>query len=29
MLGQLYYCLQHHELSEEQTAFPTELAVAA
>ncbi|MFD8396768.1 transposase, partial [Streptomyces sp. NPDC059680] len=29
MLGQLYYCLQHHTLFEEHTAFPTALAVAA
>ncbi|MER6377220.1 IS110 family RNA-guided transposase [Streptomyces mirabilis] len=29
MLGQLYYCLQHHTLFEEHTAFPTALAAAA
>jgi hypothetical protein len=29
MLGQLYHCLQKHELFDEQTAFPTELAAAA
>ncbi|WP_031498865.1 IS110 family transposase [Streptomyces bicolor] len=29
MLGQLYYCLQEHELFDEQTAFPTGLAAAA
>ncbi|MFD9441027.1 IS110 family transposase [Streptomyces sp. NPDC060006] len=29
MIGQLYYCLQHRKLFEEQTAFPTQLAVAA
>ncbi|MFD9115248.1 IS110 family transposase, partial [Streptomyces bottropensis] len=29
MLGQLYHCLQHHELFDEQTAFPTELTAAA
>ncbi|MFD7281623.1 IS110 family transposase [Streptomyces sp. NPDC059862] len=29
MLGQLYHCLQKHELFDEQTAFPTPLAAAA
>ncbi|MFE2317233.1 IS110 family transposase [Streptomyces sp. NPDC059441] len=29
MLSQLYYCLQHHTLFEEHTAFPTALAAAA
>jgi transposase len=29
MLGQLYHCLQHRKLFDEQTAFPAELAVAA
>ncbi|MET8099438.1 IS110 family transposase [Streptomyces sp. NPDC005236] len=29
MLGQLHHCLQHHELFDEQTAFPTELTAAA
>lgn len=29
MIGQLYHCLQNHELFDEQTAFPTQLAVAA
>ncbi|MEU6511253.1 IS110 family transposase [Streptomyces sp. NPDC046942] len=29
MLGQLYHCLQKHQLFDENTAFPTELAVAA
>ncbi|WP_328445778.1 IS110 family transposase [Streptomyces sp. NBC_00386] len=29
MLGQLYHCLQDHELFDEQTAFPTELTAAA
>ncbi|KPI12567.1 hypothetical protein OK006_9420, partial [Actinobacteria bacterium OK006] len=29
MLGQLYHCLQEHELFDEQTAFPTALAAAA
>ncbi|WP_405970371.1 IS110 family transposase [Streptomyces sp. NBC_00988] len=29
MIGQLYYCLQEHELFDEQTAFPTGLAAAA
>ncbi|WUW01173.1 IS110 family transposase [Streptomyces sp. NBC_01471] len=29
MLDQLYHCLQHHTLFDEQTAFPTELAAAA
>ncbi|MEU9421259.1 IS110 family transposase [Streptomyces sp. NPDC048272] len=29
MLGQLYYCLQHHTVFDEQTAFPTELGAAA
>ncbi|GGV58058.1 hypothetical protein GCM10010245_91210 [Streptomyces spectabilis] len=29
MIGQLYYCLQHHQLFDEQTAFPTELAATA
>ncbi|GAA2639160.1 hypothetical protein GCM10010307_38240 [Streptomyces vastus] len=29
MLGQLYHCLQKRQLFDENTAFPTELAVAA
>ncbi|WP_406502156.1 transposase [Streptomyces sp. NBC_01590] len=29
MLGQLYHCLQHHKLFDEQTAFPVELAATA
>ncbi|MFE7216579.1 IS110 family transposase [Streptomyces sp. NPDC057611] len=29
MIGQLYHCLQHRKLFDEQTAFPTELAAAA
>ncbi|MFE7216213.1 transposase [Streptomyces sp. NPDC057611] len=29
MLGQLYYCLQHHTLFDEHTAFPAALAAAA
>ncbi|MER6536473.1 IS110 family transposase [Streptomyces sp900105755] len=29
MIGQLYHCLQEHELFDEQTAFPTALAAAA
>ncbi|WP_292911219.1 transposase, partial [Microbacterium sp.] len=29
MLGQLYHCLQNRKLFEEETAFPTQLAVAA
>ncbi|MEV5282871.1 IS110 family transposase [Streptomyces sp. NPDC052811] len=29
MLGQLYYCLQHRTLFDENTAFPTELTAAA
>ncbi|MGW0816936.1 IS110 family transposase [Streptomyces viridiviolaceus] len=29
MLGQLYHCLQHRKLFDEQTAFPVELAAAA
>jgi transposase len=29
MLGQLYHCLQKHELFDEQAAFPTPLAAAA
>jgi hypothetical protein len=29
MIGQLYHCLQHTELFDEQTAFPVELAEAA
>ncbi|MGV9351606.1 IS110 family transposase [Streptomyces spiralis] len=29
MLGQLYHCLQEHELFDEQTAFPVPLAAAA
>lgn len=29
MLGQLYYCLQHHTLFDEHTAFPTALTAAA
>ncbi|WP_406274822.1 IS110 family transposase [Actinacidiphila glaucinigra] len=29
MLGQLYYCLQHRKLFDENTAFPTALAPAA
>ncbi|MCX4583812.1 IS110 family transposase [Streptomyces sp. NBC_01481] len=29
MLGQLYHCLQGHELFDEMTAFPTRLAAAA
>lgn len=29
MLGQLYHCLQKHELFDEQTAFPAPLAAAA
>lgn len=29
MLGQLYHCLQNRKLFEEDTAFPTQLAVAA
>ena len=28
MLGQLYHCLQHHTLFDEQTAFPAALAAA-
>ncbi|MCX4581218.1 IS110 family transposase [Streptomyces sp. NBC_01571] len=29
MIGQLYHCLQKHELFDEQTAFPVQLAPAA
>lgn len=29
MIGQLYHCLQHRKLFDEQTAFPAELAAAA
>ncbi|WP_436845587.1 IS110 family transposase [Streptomyces shenzhenensis] len=29
MIGQLYYCLQHRKLFDENTAFPTVLATAA
>jgi transposase len=29
MIGQLYHCLQKHELFDEQTAFPIQLAAAA
>ncbi|MET8137811.1 IS110 family transposase [Streptomyces sp. NPDC005251] len=29
MIGQLYHCLQHNKLFDENTAFPTELAAAA
>ncbi|MGW0772042.1 IS110 family transposase [Streptomyces sp. NPDC002676] len=29
MIGQLYHCLQHRKLFDENTAFPTELAAAA
>jgi transposase len=29
MLGQLYYCLQHHTLFDERAAFPTALAAVA
>ncbi|MET9387879.1 IS110 family transposase [Streptomyces sp. NPDC002928] len=29
MIGQLYHCLQKHELFDEQTAFPVQLAAAA
>ncbi|WP_306970977.1 IS110 family transposase [Streptomyces afghaniensis] len=29
MIGQLYHCLQHRKLFDEQTAFPVELAAAA
>lgn len=29
MIGQLYHCLQHRKMFEEQTAFPNELPVAA
>jgi transposase len=29
MLGQLYHCLQHRKLCDEQTAFPVELAAVA
>ncbi|MFI1184557.1 hypothetical protein ACH4UT_34225 [Streptomyces sp. NPDC020799] len=29
MIGQLYRCLQHHTLFDEQTAFPTALAADA
>ncbi|WEB40584.1 IS110 family transposase [Streptomyces yunnanensis] len=29
MIGQLYHCIQNHELFDEQAAFPTQLAVAA
>jgi transposase len=29
MIGQLYHCLQHRKLFDEQTAFPTPVAVAA
>lgn len=29
LLGQLYHCLQEHELFEEQTAFPVPMAAAA
>ncbi|MDH6630470.1 hypothetical protein M2271_008331 [Streptomyces sp. LBL] len=29
MIGQLYHCLQHRQLFDEHTAFPTELAAAA
>jgi hypothetical protein len=28
MLGQLYHCLQQHELFDEQTAFPSTAAEA-
>jgi hypothetical protein len=29
MIGQLYHCLQKHELFDEQAAFPVQLAAAA
>ncbi|MGP4084524.1 hypothetical protein [Streptomyces sp. KR55] len=29
MIGQLYHCLQHRKLFDEDTAFPTELTAAA
>lgn len=29
MIGQLYHCLQHHKLFDEQTAFPIQLTTAA
>lgn len=29
MIGQLYHCLHHRKLFDENTAFPTELAAAA
>ncbi|WP_374222911.1 hypothetical protein [Streptomyces sp. MBT65] len=29
MIGQLYHCLQHRQLFDEHTAFPTELVAAA
>jgi hypothetical protein len=29
MIGQLYHCLQHRKLFDEQTAFPVQLAAAA
>ncbi|MFE6156906.1 IS110 family transposase, partial [Streptomyces sp. NPDC057889] len=29
MIGQLYHCLQHRKLFDENTAFPNELAAAA
>ncbi|MEF9915683.1 IS110 family transposase [Streptomyces sp. P5-A9] len=29
MIGQLYHCLQHHQLFDESTAFPVELASVA
>jgi hypothetical protein len=28
MLGQLYHCLQHNKLFDEQAAFPIQLATA-
>lgn len=29
MIGQLYHCLQNHELFDEQVAFPVPFAAAA
>ncbi|MEU0008841.1 IS110 family transposase, partial [Streptomyces sp. NPDC006314] len=29
LLGQLYHCLQHRKLCDEQTAFPVQLAAVA
>lgn len=28
MVGQLYHCLQHHKVFDEQEAFPTGLVLA-